>query len=295
MEPRQRLLTQPLVFDIPLTFTCTMSQPSSSAFTTPFADFTVTLSSEGVAEILIGQPGTMPTSSIAGHGELGSIWGLLAADPQVRSILVRSAGKGFSAGGHTDLVQDMLQSHGTRLRVMREARAIVQGMMDCDKPIVSAINGAAVGAGAAVALLADVSVAGHGAKIIDGHAKIGVAAGDHAAVIWPLLCGMAKAKYYLLTCRTLSGTEAERIGVVSLAVPEDELEQQARDIATGLAQSSPTAMAHTKRSLNHWLRAAWPAFEHSLALEMMDFAGPDAREGLAALQEKRAPRFGASV
>lgn len=266
-----------------------------SVFDTKFSDFSLTLSSEGVAEILMGQPGAMPTTSVAGHDEIGRIWGLLAADPAVRSILVRSAGKGFNAGGHTDLVQDMLQGHQTRLRVMREARAIVQGMIDCDKPIVSAINGAAVGVGAAVALLADISVASHTAKIIDGHAKIGVAAGDHAAVIWPLLCGMAKAKYYLLTCRTLSGTEAERIGLVSLAVPEAELEQQAREIAVGLAQSSPTAMAHTKRTLNHWLRAAWPAFEHSLALEMMDFAGPDAREGLAALQEKRAPRFGASA
>ena len=138
------------------------------------------------------------------------------------------------------------------------------------------------------------SVAGlmGGARIIDGHTRIGVAAGDHAALVWPLLCGMAKAKYHLLTCAPLSGAEAERIGLVSLAVPDDELQATARRIAEQLAAGSPSALAHTKRSLNHWLRAAWPAFEHSLALEMIGFAGADAREGLAALAGKRDPRFG---
>ncbi|MGH6637949.1 MAG: enoyl-CoA hydratase-related protein, partial [Polaromonas sp.] len=170
----------------------------------------------------------------------------------------------------------------------------VQGMIDCDLPIVSAINGAAVGAGAAVALLADVSIAGHKAKIIDGHTKLGVAAGDHAALIWPLLCGMARAKYHLLMCSTLDGIEAERIGLVSLAVPDNQLLDKAREVSRTLAAGSPTALAFTKRSLNHWLRAAWPAFEHSLALEMLGFAGADAREGFAALNEKRTPRFGSA-
>jgi enoyl-CoA hydratase len=256
-------------------------------------DFRVEITDDGIAELILGRPGVMPTTGVRGHAALATIWARLAAEPGVRAILVRSEGKGFCAGGHVDLVQDLLGSHQDRARVMREARQIVQGMIECDLPIVSAIHGAAVGAGAAVALLADVSIAARGAKIIDGHTKIGVAAGDHAAVIWPLLCGMAKAKYYLLTCAPLTGEEAERIGLVSLAVADDELQTKARQIASELAAGSPSALAHTKRALNHWLRAAWPAFEHSLALEMIDFAGPDAREGLAALNERRAPRFGA--
>ena len=246
---------------------------------------------KGVAELVFGPAGGMPTIDARGHAALGTVWAQLAAEPGVRCILVRSVGKGFCAGGTLDLVQDMLASETARLRVMREGRAIVQGMIDCDLPIVSAINGAAVGAGAAVALLADVSIAGHKAKIIDGHTKLGVAAGDHAALIWPLLCGMARAKYHLLMCSTLDGVEAERIGLVSLAVPDDQLLDKAREVARTLAAASPTALAFTKRSLNHWLRAAWPAFEHSLALEMLGFAGADAREGLAALNEKRTPRF----
>ena len=264
----------------------------SRTLTTASAGLRIDIGDDGVAELVFGPAGSMPTSDAAGHAELATVWRRLAGEAGVRAILVRSEGKGFCAGGTTALVQELLDSEPARLRVMREARDLVQGMIDCELPIVSAINGAAVGAGAAVALLADVSIAGHKAKIIDGHTKLGVAAGDHAAVIWPLLCGMAKAKYHLLTCAPLDGAEAERIGLVSLVVPDDELLGKAREVACGLAAGSPSAIAFTKRSLNHWLRAGWPAFEHSLALEMLGFAGADAREGLAALNEKRAPRFG---
>jgi enoyl-CoA hydratase len=247
----------------------------------------------GIVELVLGPEGALPACDAQQHTELAQVWGRLAADPATRCILVRSEGKGFSAGGQISLVEEMLDSEAARLRVLKEARDLVQGMIDCDVPIVSAIHGAAVGAGAALALLADVSIAAENARIIDGHTKLGVAAGDHAAVIWPLLCGMAKAKYHLLTCAPLSGAEAERIGLVSLCVPGDELLERARAVAEQLAAGSRTAMAFTKRSLNHWLRAAWPAFEHSLALEILGFAGADAREGLAALQQKRAARFAA--
>lgn len=246
---------------------------------------------DGVVEVVFGPAGSLPTCAADEHAELATLWSRIARDPRARVILVRSEGKGFSAGGDVTLVDDLLQSESTRLRVMREARELVQGMLDCDLPIVCAIHGAAVGAGAAVALLADVSIAAENAKIIDGHTRLGVAAGDHAAVIWPLLCGMAKAKYHLLTCAPLSGAEAERIGLVSLCVPEAELLARARAVAAQLAAGSRSALAFTKRSLNHWLRAAWPAFEHSLALEILGFAGDDAREGLGALKDKRSPRF----
>lgn len=110
-----------------------------------------------------------------------------------------------------------MTGHAARRRIMREARDIVMNVVNCSKPVVSAVQGPAVGAGLAVALLADISVAGRTAKIIDGHVRLGVAAGDHAAIVWPLLCGMAKAKYYLLLNDVLTGEEAERIGLVSSA------------------------------------------------------------------------------
>jgi enoyl-CoA hydratase len=156
---------------------------------------------------------------------------------------------------------------------------------------VSAIHGPAVGAGLVAAVLADVSVAGRTARIIDGHTRLGVAAGDHAAVCWPLLAGMAKAKYYLLTCRTLTGEEAERIGLVSLCVDDAEVYATALEVATELADGAQAALRFTKHTLNHWYRAMIPAFDASLAYEFFGFGGPDAAEGVASHREKRAPHF----
>ncbi|HPE60463.1 MAG TPA: enoyl-CoA hydratase/isomerase family protein [Thiolinea sp.] len=256
------------------------------------AHLNVEIGDSGVAEIILGPEGGMPAADAEAHAALGTVWAQLEAMPEVRCILIRSLGRAFCAGGSLELVGHMLQDEQTRLRVMREARAMVRGMVECELPIVSAINGAAVGAGAALALLADISIAGYRARIIDGHTRLGVAAGDHAALIWPLLCGMAKAKYYLLLCDSVEGREAERIGLVSLAVEDSELLGTAREVAARLAAGSPRALAQTKHSLNHWLRAAWPAFEHSLSAEMLGFSGADAAEGLAAMKAKREPAFG---
>ena len=154
------------------------------------------------------------------------------------------------------------------------------------------MHGPAVGAGLVAGLLADISIAAKTARIIDGHTRLGVAAGDHAAIIWPLLCGMAKAKYYLLLCEAVSGEEAERIGLVSLAVDESELQAKAFEVAEKLSRGSQSAIKWTKYALNNWLRLAGPSFDASLALEFMGFAGPDVQEGIASLREKRAPNFG---
>jgi enoyl-CoA hydratase len=235
--------------------------------------------------------GRLPTAGHEGHRELTDIWRDVQHDDTVRVALIRGEGQGFSGGGDLALVADMAHDDAVRVRVWREARDLVYNLINCDKPIVSAMHGAAVGAGLVAGLLADVSIAAHSARIIDGHTRLGVAAGDHAAVIWPLLCGMAKAKYHLLLCEPLSGTEAERIGLVSLCVPDAELLPRAYEVAERLAQGSTSAMRWTKYALNNWLRLAGPTFDVSLALEFMGFAGADVREGVASLRDKRAPRF----
>jgi enoyl-CoA hydratase len=185
----------------------------------------------------------------------------------------------------------MIEDEATLLRVWREAGDLVYNLVDCSKPVVSAIRGTAVGAGLAIALLADVSVAGRNAKILDGHTRLGVAAGDHAVIIWPLLCGLAKARYHLLTNEPLSGEEAERIGLVSLCVDDAEVRDRALAIAVKLAAGSASAIAFTKRALGNWLRLAGPSFDASLALEFLGFRLADVREGLDAVREKRPARF----
>ena len=153
------------------------------------------------------------------------------------------------------------------------------------------MRGPAVGAGLVCGLLADVSIATKDARIIDGHTRLGVAAGDHSVIVWPLLCGLAKAKYYLLLCDAVSGAEAERIGLISLAVEDAELDAKAVEIAVRLAEGAQSAIRWTKYALNNWLRMAGPAFDASLALEFMGFSGPEAKEGLASHKEKRRPSF----
>ena len=226
------------------------------------------------------------------HGELANVWTAIGSDDDTRAVIVRGADGAFSAGGDLDLVSEIATDYETRLRVFHEARDLVYNVINCPKPIVSAITGPAVGAGLAVGLLADVSIATPRARIVDGHTRLGVAAGDHAAIVWPLLCGLAKAKYYLLLCEPLDGVEAERIGLVSLCVPEEELEERALTVAVRLAEGSQAAIRHTKLALNNWLRAAGPAFDASLALEFLDMTGPDVHEGVGSIREKRAPKFG---
>ncbi|MCD0503168.1 enoyl-CoA hydratase/isomerase family protein [Bordetella petrii] len=249
----------------------------------------------GILEIIMGAkggvPGKLSTADERLHRELADIWRDVDTDADTRVVVVRGEGKGFSGGGDLGLVQQMADDFQVRARVWREARDLVYNVINCNKPVVSAMHGAAVGAGLVVGLLADISIAARDARIIDGHTRLGVAAGDHAAIVWPLLCGMAKAKYYLLLCEAVSGEEAERIGLVSLCVDEAELVAKAFEVAGKLANGSQTAIRWTKYALNNWLRLAGPSFDSSLALEFMGFAGPDVREGIQSLRERRPPNF----
>jgi enoyl-CoA hydratase len=249
---------------------------------------------DGVLSVVLDAPGLNAVNA-AMHGQLADLWPVIDRDPEVRAVVIKGAGRGFSSGGSFDSLQAMIEHYEVRARVMREARDLVYNVINCSKPIVSAIRGPAVGAGLVAAILADVSVAGRHAKIIDGHTRLGVAAGDHAAICWPLFAGMAKAKYYLLTCEPLTGEEAERIGMVSLCVDDDEVDERAYAIARSLADGAQAAIRWTKYSLNNWYRTAGPIFDASLGMEFFGFAGPDVREGLAAHLEKRAPRFSAAA
>src|SRR3954454_14762219 len=245
---------------------------------------------DGVLHIVLEAPGLNSVGPQL-HRDLADVWPAIDRDETIRAVLVRGEGKAFSSGGNFDLLDEMMNDYASRVRIMREARDLVLNMVGFSKPVVSAVVGPAVGAGLVVALLADISVVGRTAKIIDGHTRLGVAAGDHAAICWPLLVGMAKAKYYLLTCETLLGEEAERIGLVSLCVDDDEVQERALAVAVDLAGGAQSAIRFTKHTLNHWYRAQVAVFDASLAYEFLGFGGPDAAEGLASHREKRPPHF----
>ena len=241
----------------------------------------------GILEIIITNEPHLNAADAAMHRDLAQIWRLLDSDAAIRAVLVRGAGANFCAGGDFALLEEMIADDAALVRVWKEANDLVYNLVNCSKPVVSAISGTAVGAGLAVALLADIAIAGKSARLMDGHTRLGVAAGDHAVLIWPLLCGLARARYYLLLNEPVSGEVAERIGLVARCVEDEALYATALEITRKLAAGSPTAMQWTKRTLNNWLKLAGPSFDASLALEFLGFRLPDIRAGLAAVKNKR--------
>jgi len=245
----------------------------------------------GILELVIANKGRLNSATEAMHRDLALVWRTIDTDAAVRAVLVRGEGANFSSGGDFEMIDRMIEDEATLIRVWKEASDLVYNLINCSKPVVSAIRGSAVGAGLAIALLADVSIAADNARILDGHTRLGVAAGDHAVIIWPLLCGLAKARYYLLTNKPLSGAEAERIGLIAMSVPDARVVDDAFEVARTLAAGSSTAIRWTKHALNNWLRLAGPSFDTSLALEFIGFRLADVREGLAAARGKRPAIF----
>jgi enoyl-CoA hydratase len=244
-----------------------------------------------VLRITISNPGKKNSIDEVMHPEMVRVWHDISRDESVAAVILTGAGDAFCAGGNFEMVQQMVVDHDVRMQNLREARDVVYNMINCTKPIISAVRGPAVGGGLVCALLADISIVSKTAKLIDGHTRIGLSAGDHAAIIWPLLCGMARAKYHLMLCTTITGEEAERIGLVSLCVEDDQLEAKGLEVATKLAEGAQTSIRFTKYALNNWLRMMGPSFDASTALEMLGFMGPEVKEGLASHLEKRKPKF----
>lgn len=237
----------------------------------------------------LNRPEVLNAANVRLHTELVEVWDVIDRDPDTQVVVVTGAGRAFSAGGDLKMVEDAYRDYEEIARILEEARDLVYNVLRCSKPIVSAINGPAVGAGLVVALLADISIAAENARLADGHVRMGVAAGDHSAIIWPLLCGMAKAKYYLMTSDFVSGKEAERMGLVSLCVPDEALLDKATEVAHTLATGPRYAIKYTKRALNQWLLQAGPIFDHSLALEMLGFFHEDMMAGVEGLRQRKRP------
>jgi enoyl-CoA hydratase len=256
-----------------------------------YEQLTFTRHDHGVLLITMNRPEKYNATDEQMHGELARVFRDVSDDRETRVAVITGAGKAFSAGGDLAMVERMAGDHDRVSHMLEEMSDLVYHITDCKKPIIAAINGVAVGAGTVVGLLSDISICAEDAKIGDGHVRLGVAAGDHAAIIWPLLCGMAKARYYLLTGDMLTGAEAERIGLVSKAVPRDDVLDEALRVAQVLATGSQQAIRLTKRALNSWVRQAAPIFDQSAAYEMLGFMGPDVVEGYTSLREKRPPAF----
>jgi enoyl-CoA hydratase len=253
-----------------------------------------------VATLTLNRPNSLNAITSRMHHELEQIWLDLRADRDVNVILLTGAGRAFCAGGD---IKGMAAGElvgggpgGDRFNrgpiTASNGRRIVENMLDVEQPIIGAINGDAIGLGATLALLCDITVVSEKARFADTHVKVGVVAGDGGAVIWPLLIGPHRAKEFLMRGNFINGAEAGRIGMVNYAVPLDEVMTRSREIAQELADGPTFAIRWSKLSVNKWLKQqANLILDASLAYEMMTFKTEDHKEAVKAFVEKRKPNF----
>lgn len=243
----------------------------------------------GVALATLNRPERLNAVNGRMHTELANIAREADSDDEVKVLVITGAGRAFCAGGDFGPGSDVM---GGGRRTMKEPLEIVNLMLDCSIPIVSAVKGYAMGLGATVALLADVVVAGRSTAFADTHVKMGVGAGDGGQVIWPLLMGVNRAKYHLMTGERITGQDALDAGLVNFLVDDDEILDKALEVADKLAAGPTLAISASKMAVNQYIKMVSNlVLPYSFALEMQTFRSADAAEAAAAFQEKREPRF----
>ena len=215
-----------------------------------------------------------------------------ATDDATRVLVLTGAGRAFSAGGDIEHMQTLIDRPGLFMHGLMAGKRLISSILDCPKPIIAKVNGAAVGLGATIALFCDIIIAAHHAKIGDPHVKVGFTAGDGGAVIWPQLIGYARAKEYLLTGDLLTGEEAARIGLINRSVPAEELDRTVDEFAQRLAAGAARAIQWTKLSVNVGLKQmVATVLEASFAYEALSNHTADHREAVSAFRDKRPPGF----
>jgi enoyl-CoA hydratase len=247
--------------------------------------------SNGVAIATLNRPEKLNAVDATMHRELASLSRDADDDPEVKVLVLTGAGRAFCAGGDFGGGLVRPDSEGPS-RLLQEARQIVDNLLDCEKPVIAAVNGYAMGLGATIALLADIVVAARGAIFADTHVQMGIGAGDGGQVIWPLLMGVNRAKYYLMTGDRIPAEEAERLGLVNFVVENDQLMNKALELADRLAGGPGRAISASKVPINKYIKMVSNlVLPLSLTLEGESMRTADALEAVTAFREKRAPKF----
>jgi enoyl-CoA hydratase len=222
------------------------------------------------------------------HHAFATIWRILAADDDVRAVVVTGVGKAFSAGGDMVMFGRLIEDPVARQFQIHEARTVFLEIIGFPKPLVSAVNGPAVGLGCSLALLSDFMVMGESSFLSDPHVAVGLVAGDGGAAMLPLLIGLMKAKEYVLLGERITAADAEKLNLVTKVATDDAVLNEALAIGEKLAALPPQALRATKVAMNmHLSRAALGILEYALAEEMISFSTPEFEERVAAFRKRK--------
>lgn len=245
-----------------------------------------------VLHATLNRPETLNAVDPVMESELARLFDDAARDDESAVIVLTGAGRAFSAGGDIDQMQRMIDDPRLFVDGIPNAKHLIHSILDCPKPVIAKVNGAAVGLGATIALFCDIIFAANDAKIADPHVRVGFAAGDGGAVIWPQLIGYARAKEYLLTGDALTGEQAAQIGLINHAVAAEHLDKAVDDLAQRLAAGASRAIQWTKLSVNLGLKQLLNSMlDASLAYEALSNTTRDHQEAVAAFRAKRKPNF----
>ncbi|MEY9279593.1 enoyl-CoA hydratase/isomerase family protein [Bradyrhizobium yuanmingense] len=237
----------------------------------------------GVAVVTMNRPELLNAVNWEMHQELERVFVDLDSDKDVRAIVLTGAGRGFCSGGDQKSLDKVAIPSPTRA-----GRHLIRNILEVEAPVIAAVNGAAVGLGATLALMCDVIFAHSSARFADTHVTAGVVAGDGGAVIWPLLIGPARAKHYLMTGDFISAEKAAAMGMINEVVTDRDVRDHAIEYAEMLASGPREAIAWTKYSVNKIIKQyTHLLLDTSIALETLTFASPERREAVAAFAEKR--------
>ncbi|HEU5382010.1 MAG TPA: enoyl-CoA hydratase family protein [Ktedonobacteraceae bacterium] len=250
--------------------------------------------SEGVATLTLNRPEVMNALTFEVYAQLRDLFGELRRDDAVRSVILTGSGDNFCSGGDVhDIIGELLKRDmREHLEFTRMTGAVVQNMRQLDKPIIAALNGMTAGAGAVLALAADLRLASDRARFAFLFTKVGLTGADMGAgYLLPKVVGSGRASELLLLGDTIDAATAERYGLVNRVVPHDDLLPLARQWAARLANGPTLAISMTKQMLNHEqnmdLASAIEAEAQAQALLLMGDAHREFYEKFRARQQKK--------
>ncbi|MEJ5975687.1 enoyl-CoA hydratase/isomerase family protein [Novosphingobium sp. PS1R-30] len=255
---------------------------------------TIEFAREGrLLRLTLNRPEAMNAINLELHDELPDALWFAQGDTGSDVVVITGAGRGFSAGGDLEHIARNAANPVLFDHEARQAKRIISTLLDIDKPVICRLNGHAVGLGATIALMCDIVIGAEGAKIGDPHVGLGLVAGDGGAVIWAQRIGLARAKEYLFTGEILTAQKAAEIGLINQCVPKEELDATVDAFCAKLLNGATGAIRATKILTNLELkRLAAAVMDAGIAYESVSVRSADHLEGIAALREKRAPKFG---